>query len=234
MKNFFSWAAIALGVLGLVLAGPNQARADGTFSLDLHCGSGCATLGPFGTVTVTTVSGGIDLKFVLTQGDFNGSGNGNDTIFFNVGTVSGFTIQADSSTTKLGTGGWSEVTPPTKTDGLSAGTWTTGFDCNVNGGNCGQVFDVMLSGTGLALNQQLVSGITVYAGVDPTCGSNATHTCTLSNLAGFNTGVVGATTDPFLTTPVPGPIIGSGLPGLIAACAGLVAFARRRRRLRFA
>jgi hypothetical protein len=30
---------------------------------------------------------------------------------------------------------------------------------------------------------------------------------------------------------VPGPVVGAGLPGLVAACTGLVALARRRRRL---
>jgi hypothetical protein len=57
-----------------------------------------------------------------------------------------------------------------------------------------------------------------------------------SYIVGFfsETGGIQATANSgaiFETRAVPGPIVGAGLPGLIAACCGLLALARRRRQL---
>lgn len=39
-----------------------------------------------------------------------------------------------------------------------------------------------------------------------------------------------ASVDDVISVSVPGPVVGAGLPGLLAACGGLIALARRRRR----
>jgi hypothetical protein len=60
------------------------------------------------------------------------------------------------------------------------------------------------------------------------------ETCLWNGPARFGVAVQAVTGDELLTEvstiPVPGPSVGAGLPGLIAACGGLLALARRRRR----
>jgi hypothetical protein len=68
---------------------------------------------------------------------------------------------------------------------------------------------------GLVLDAQ---GTLALAGFDPTQGIFHLSTQAGAPIVTFSA-----------TVAVPGPIAGAGLPGLLAACGGLVAFARRRR-----
>jgi hypothetical protein len=67
--------------------------------------------------------------------------------------------------------------------------------------------------------------------------STATQAASITSDTSQSPGDIGGAilstpTDP--VDPVPGTVVGAGLPGLVVACAGLLGLARRRRRRRLA
>jgi hypothetical protein len=115
--------------------------------------------------------------------------------------------------------GWAFIQPPGSIDAL--GTWGFGFSCNGSGfaNTCGRELEFTL--TFAAGTQAFVANETGGSHGDLTFGADL---CLSNNgTSCASTGPVGA------TSGAPLPLAGAGLPGLVAACGALLAFARRRR-----
>jgi len=77
-------------------------------------------------------------------------------------------------------------------------------------------------------------GITATGTISQTSGTGFDPTPVFFSAAYTQNGGPGAQINASFnnsTSPVPGPIVGAGLPGLMAACGGLLGLARRRRKL---
>src|SRR5262249_21220135 len=128
----------------------------------------------------------------------------------------------------LGTGAASDWTFVSTTAGSlhmdGTGFFEYGFNCTKSSGNsCGDL-------TSLSFHINSVAGLTIGSFNDPNALgqlfaadiSSGTAVPCGSNGCVPNTGAVDVS--------VPAPVVGAGLPGLIVACGGLIAMARRRRR----
>ena len=231
-------ATAVAGLAVALAAGASPAKADfifGNLTPSPACSSGTpgGVCGPNETFT----SGG---DTVIAHGFPGAPGTGDGTSNLTLKPVagnglseSGLGVQSNNMATTC-TDSDCEIAPP---QSVSV-TWSAGNlfkDALIGSVQAGEFFHFFVQTTAGGAFMQLGGDITNTC-VGPGFSVGGTDLCRWDAPAGqtrFGVAVQGVTAGDVLLTEVstvPGPIVGAGLPGLVAACGGLLALVRRRRK----
>jgi hypothetical protein len=208
-RPLLRYSLAALAAVAATAAFPSASHAIVFDLTSDHCTGGCGTA-PFGTVDVTQAGANVNFVVDLANGfSWAQTGAADFQLFKFNGT--GIAV-GDISVTQTFAGQNLQANTGTF-NGDGTGNFSFGISCSTCGNGA------------LPITSNLVFSVANATIADVTAPNNLLNIF-VADIFGSATGNTGP-----VDVSVPGPLAGAGLPGLVMACGGIIALARRRRKL---